>query len=299
LVASDVASRGLDIPSVDHVVHYQLPRQADIYVHRAGRTGRGTAEGVSIMLCSPEEITLYKKICHSLQKSNPNTYIADGLAEFPVDRFIVQALKSRLKIACELDILEHRNKKAQKDLDWFKTAAEEADILMSDESDEELKNESVSTHKRKVQKLKFKLQELIAQKIIPRGVSARYLTSNGGGLAEIAMAAKTSLLPTVKPSKATNDLRTAVTNQKPKQTEEQPRKQRLQSMLANKAFIHYRLLVGICVLGIMVILYRVRHRWLNLTSRRPRLLLLLFALMIHFRYLHPGPYSLHRPSRSN
>ncbi|KAJ3027192.1 ATP-dependent RNA helicase, partial [Rhizophlyctis rosea] len=41
LIASDVAARGLDIPNVEHVVHYQLPRTAELYVHRSGRTARG------------------------------------------------------------------------------------------------------------------------------------------------------------------------------------------------------------------------------------------------------------------
>ncbi len=69
LIASDVASRGLDIPLVDHVIHYQLPRTAEIYVHLSGRTARGAdGEGVSIMLCSPEEVALYKKICFALKK---------------------------------------------------------------------------------------------------------------------------------------------------------------------------------------------------------------------------------------
>ena len=68
LIASDVAARGLDIPSVDHVVHYQLPRSADLYVHRSGRTARARQDGLSVMLCSPEERTVYKKICFLLKK---------------------------------------------------------------------------------------------------------------------------------------------------------------------------------------------------------------------------------------
>lgn len=40
LIASDVAARGLDIPLVDHVIHYQLPRTSELYVHRSGRTAR-------------------------------------------------------------------------------------------------------------------------------------------------------------------------------------------------------------------------------------------------------------------
>ncbi|KAI8921608.1 P-loop containing nucleoside triphosphate hydrolase protein [Entophlyctis helioformis] len=68
LVASDVAARGLDIPAVDHVVHYQLPRSADVYVHRSGRTARAMTEGVSVALVCPEELTMYKKVCHVLKK---------------------------------------------------------------------------------------------------------------------------------------------------------------------------------------------------------------------------------------
>ena len=68
LIASDVAARGLDIPDIQHVVHYQLPRSADLYVHRSGRTARGKEQGVSVLLCSPEQMILYKKICFALGK---------------------------------------------------------------------------------------------------------------------------------------------------------------------------------------------------------------------------------------
>lgn len=62
LIASDVASRGLDIPGVMHVIHYQIPRSAEIYVHRSGRTARLSKEGLSVMLVSPDEVNLYNKI---------------------------------------------------------------------------------------------------------------------------------------------------------------------------------------------------------------------------------------------
>lgn len=69
LVASDVAARGLDIPLIDHVVHYQLPKTSELYVHRSGRTARASQDGLSILLCSPEELKSYKMICHVLKKS--------------------------------------------------------------------------------------------------------------------------------------------------------------------------------------------------------------------------------------
>ncbi|MEM7356905.1 MAG: C-terminal helicase domain-containing protein, partial [Acidobacteriota bacterium] len=46
LVATDVAARGIDVPRIQHVINYGLPEQTEDYVHRAGRTARGTAAGV-------------------------------------------------------------------------------------------------------------------------------------------------------------------------------------------------------------------------------------------------------------
>ncbi|KAJ2995756.1 ATP-dependent RNA helicase [Globomyces sp. JEL0801] len=201
LIASDVASRGLDIPNVDHVIHYQLPRAADIYVHRAGRTARGlNHEGVSVMLCCPEELTHYKKICFSLKKEN-------GVPDFPVDLHVTQALKARLTLARQLDQLLHKNKKKQTEIDWFKKAAEEADILMSDDEDEEIINEQKSKHTKQVQKLRHQLDTLIKKPLIPKGISARYITSNVTGFADIAIRAKGNILPTVDVTKATQDLK--------------------------------------------------------------------------------------------
>jgi len=55
LVATDVAARGLDVESLDAVFNYELPQQAEIYVHRIGRTGRAGREGVALSLASPRE----------------------------------------------------------------------------------------------------------------------------------------------------------------------------------------------------------------------------------------------------
>ncbi len=55
LVATDVAARGLDIPSVSHVVNYDLPTSPEGYVHRIGRTGRAGREGAAITVIDPRE----------------------------------------------------------------------------------------------------------------------------------------------------------------------------------------------------------------------------------------------------
>ena len=56
LVASDVAARGLDIKELAAVINYELPSDADIYLHRIGRTGRAGRGGVALSLCTPREM---------------------------------------------------------------------------------------------------------------------------------------------------------------------------------------------------------------------------------------------------
>ena len=55
LISTDLAARGLDIPEIEHVVHYHLPIQEDGYIHRNGRTARWEAEGNSYIILHPEE----------------------------------------------------------------------------------------------------------------------------------------------------------------------------------------------------------------------------------------------------
>lgn len=62
LIATDVSARGIDIPEVDFVVNYDLPEEAEKYVHRVGRTGRGTHKGRAISFCSTEEQALLDEI---------------------------------------------------------------------------------------------------------------------------------------------------------------------------------------------------------------------------------------------
>lgn len=62
LVATDVASRGLDIPHIAHVINYDLPQTPEDYTHRIGRTARAGALGEALCLLAPEEQHLWKRI---------------------------------------------------------------------------------------------------------------------------------------------------------------------------------------------------------------------------------------------
>ncbi len=62
LVATDVAARGLDIPSISHVINYDLPDSPEAYVHRIGRTGRAGRSGVALSFVSEEQRYLIRDI---------------------------------------------------------------------------------------------------------------------------------------------------------------------------------------------------------------------------------------------
>lgn len=62
LVATDVAARGLDVNSLTHVIHYSLPDDPEVFVHRSGRTGRAGKNGISMSLIKPEETRKLKQI---------------------------------------------------------------------------------------------------------------------------------------------------------------------------------------------------------------------------------------------
>lgn len=62
LVATDVAARGLDVDSLTHVIHFSLPDDPEVFVHRSGRTGRAGKNGISMTLAKPEESRKMKQI---------------------------------------------------------------------------------------------------------------------------------------------------------------------------------------------------------------------------------------------
>ena len=62
LIATDISARGIDIPNVDYVINYDMPEQAENYVHRVGRTGRGRNRGQAYSFCSKDEQELLNDV---------------------------------------------------------------------------------------------------------------------------------------------------------------------------------------------------------------------------------------------
>ena len=66
LIATDVASRGLDVLLVTHVLNYSVPRELEDYTHRIGRTGRAGRSGVAITFVHPRDRGSWERICRRM-----------------------------------------------------------------------------------------------------------------------------------------------------------------------------------------------------------------------------------------
>lgn len=76
LVATDVAARGIDVPDITHVVNFDLPKQAEDYVHRIGRTGRAGRSGIAINLVNHGEVFQWRRIERFIDRRLDATVIA-------------------------------------------------------------------------------------------------------------------------------------------------------------------------------------------------------------------------------
>ncbi|MEC9423573.1 MAG: helicase-related protein, partial [Nitrospinota bacterium] len=68
LVATDIASRGIDVDEITHVINYELPNEPESYVHRIGRTARAGAAGTALSLCDLGELGYLRKIERAINK---------------------------------------------------------------------------------------------------------------------------------------------------------------------------------------------------------------------------------------
>uniref|UniRef100_A0AAF5PQU6 ATP-dependent RNA helicase n=1 Tax=Wuchereria bancrofti TaxID=6293 RepID=A0AAF5PQU6_WUCBA len=122
LLATDVAARGLDIRDVQHVIHYQIPKTAELYIHRCGRTARATKEGLAILLIDSQDVFYYQRICRNLNREKE-------FPIFPLDSPELYAiLKKRVEVATAVEALDHRLKKMHSKQTWFEKAAASADL---------------------------------------------------------------------------------------------------------------------------------------------------------------------------
>ncbi|KAK7044735.1 ATP-dependent RNA helicase MAK5 [Favolaschia claudopus] len=198
LLATDIAARGLDIPAVDHVIHYQIPRSADAYIHRNGRTARAMRSGFSMLMCSPDERRVVRALLGSLGRQESE------IAEISIDLSMLDKLKERVQLARKIETAHHKTKKANHDRKWMKEAADAMEIELDSDfmSDRKQKTKDIENSK-----LKAELKRLLAQPLIARGVSIRYITSGSKPIVDDLLAGEfNNSMVGVKKTEAGNDL---------------------------------------------------------------------------------------------
>ncbi|XP_012594073.2 ATP-dependent RNA helicase DDX24 [Microcebus murinus] len=174
LLATDVAARGLDIPTVQHVIHYQVPRTSEIYVHRSGRTARATNEGLSLMLIGPEDVINFKKIYKTLKKD-------EDIPLFPVQTKYMDAVKERIRLARQIEKAEYRNFQACLHNSWIEQAAAALEIELEEEMYKGGKADQQEERRRQKQMkvLKKELRHLLSQPLFTEGLKTKYPTQSG------------------------------------------------------------------------------------------------------------------------
>ncbi|KAH7920183.1 ATP-dependent RNA helicase [Leucogyrophana mollusca] len=183
LLATDIAARGLDIPAVDHVIHYQIPRSADVFVHRNGRTARAMRKGFSLLMCAPDERRVVKALLASLGRQDVD------IPEISVELTLLDKLKARILLARQIDTAQHKIKKQNHERNWIKEAAEameielDSDILSGSEDEGQPSKFKRKKSNVKTASLKAELNKLLSQPLLARGISTRYITSGSRPIA--------------------------------------------------------------------------------------------------------------------
>ncbi|NWU95468.1 DDX24 helicase, partial [Upupa epops] len=174
LLTTDVAARGLDIPNVQHVIHYQVPRTSELYVHRSGRTARAANEGLSLLLIGPEDLINFRKIYKTLDKN-------EELPFFPVDNMCMTSVKERMNLAQQIEKAEYFHSRAKQHNSWLQQAAEALEVDLDDDMLMGKKaSEQEESQKQKMLKgMKKQLKHMLSQPLFKVLMKTKYPTQSG------------------------------------------------------------------------------------------------------------------------
>ena len=196
LIATDVAARGLDIKDIALVIHYHVPRSADAYVHRSGRTARATQTGRSILLSAPDETLGVQRLIAKVHARASASKRRGPIRSLHLDRTLLDRLRPRVALAKRIaDSLLAKEKTGKED-DWLRTAA--SDLGVDYDSEEfaatsergkgqarkKKEREASKLSKGEVRALRGELKALLARRVNV-GVSERYVAGGRVDVAEL------------------------------------------------------------------------------------------------------------------
>ncbi|XP_030905238.2 ATP-dependent RNA helicase DDX24 [Melopsittacus undulatus] len=198
LLTTDVAARGLDIPNVQHVIHYQVPRTSELYVHRSGRTARAANEGLSLLLIGPDDLINFRKIYKTLEKS-------EELPFFPVETKCMTSIKERVNLAWQIEKAEFFNSRAKQHNSWLQQAAEALEIDLDDDMlmGRKTSEEEESQKQKMLKGMKKQLKHALSQPLFKVLMKTKYPTQSGKLLLpQTSVSISESALGTVSKQKA-------------------------------------------------------------------------------------------------
>ncbi|XP_062559498.1 ATP-dependent RNA helicase DDX24-like [Armigeres subalbatus] len=171
LIATDVAARGLDIPNVDHVIHYQVPKATENYVHRSGRTARASKEGITVLLIGANEVSDYVKLNQALGRT-------EDLPMYPTSERMMKQIKERVNLARDIEKMDLRQRRSNESRSWEDKVAKEfqSDSDLDSEQEEERKL-AKGKEKRQMKARRFELSRLLANPIVMDRIELKFPTS--------------------------------------------------------------------------------------------------------------------------
>ncbi|KAK0494657.1 ATP-dependent RNA helicase [Armillaria luteobubalina] len=205
LLATDIAARGLG---------YSF----NVYIHRNGRTARAMMSGFSMLLCAPDERRVVKALLGSIGREE------NEVPEMSVELGLLDKLKPRVQLARQIESAHHKAKKANHERNWMKEAAEAMEIELGSDFDSESESENPTKQKlkaknAKVASMKAELKTMLAQPLIAKGISTRYITSGSRPIVDDLIAGEYhEAMLGVRKSEARTDLALAKQKRKKKPT---------------------------------------------------------------------------------
>ncbi len=175
LVATDVAARGLDIVDIQLVVHFDIARSVQTYIHRSGRTARGlNGVGLTVSIVSPMDSVSYSDVCRGLDVEKLQPYNSallgsvDGGKQVALPQYDAELVAEAVALARQVFTATFASSHAAKEADWITKLGRDTDLTSADDGNAYESNDmsvkAIATHNLppKIREMKARLNQLVA-----------------------------------------------------------------------------------------------------------------------------------------